>query len=311
MAIRKVHYYTVEIRNVNGGRVLTLEEVRDLLNGIFNENCIDEDNGIRHLAINPNANILDRTTMDIISNDENFLFGRVGKFKDPSASLVRNIQTYEVSSVGDNQRFLEIYTYFIMDYQHGIIGYINGQSAPSVYLLQEIVKLNNANYEMTLGNIVSGETVRALVTPGSTLGKINYSYRVPDIRVLTYLGLDRNTVDYLSDTDYQTVEISIKNANRHSLTGNINIIRNLVDSFSRNGLIDKKSFKGKVPNTSTQNYRFELENYSTSIDIPTSRVENGELVQYTLDEIAEQVIARLRATYIANINHILIFANIE
>ena len=58
-------------------------------------------------------------------------------------------------------------------------------------------------------------------------------------------------------------------------------------------------------------YGFETENYSTNVDVPTTRVENGNLIRFTLDEIAEEVIARLRASYLANRRHILRFANIE
>lgn len=310
MANKKVYYYTFEVNDNEERRVLQPQEARNLFNNIFNDYCVRNE-GMSHLALNPNESVLERVTMDIISNNNNYLFGRIGKFKDNSESLVRNFNTFEVSSVGDEERFLEIYTYFILDYTYGVIGYINGRSAPKAFSLEGIVSLHGDRYNMTVSNIVSPETVRALSTPGATIGKIEYSYRIPDIRLLAHLGLSREAIASLEETDYETVDIIIKNSNRRSLTGQIEIIRRLINSFSNNGNIDNKKFKGKIPNASSQKYGFEMENYSTNVDVPTTRIENGNLIRFSLEEIAEQVTARLRASYIANRRHILRFANIE
>lgn len=310
MANKKVYYYTFEVSSGNERRNLLPQEIRNLVNGIFNENCVNSNN-LTHLVLNPEATVLERVTMDIISNDENYLFGRIGKYKDNSESLFRNINTYEVSDVGNDEMFLEIYTYFILDYSYNIIGYINGRSAPNAFQLEGIINSYQEEYTMSLSNIVSGETVRALNTPGATISKIEYTYRVPDIRILAHLGLNREEVLELQETEYKTVDISIKNERRKSLTGDSPIIDRLIDAFSRNNNLEKKRFKGKVPNSSSQEYGFEMENYSTKIDVPITRVENGNLIRYSLEEIAEQIIARLRAGYLANRRHILRFANIN
>lgn len=310
MANKKVYYYTFEVFDNIIQRKLIPQETRNIINDIFNQHS-NINNNSRHLVLNPEGNVLERVTMDIILNNEAFLFGRIGKYKDNSESLMRNINTNEAFNVGNEEMFLEIYTYFIIDYSYNVIGYLNGKSAPSVFELKGIVNSYEEEKIMSLQNIVSGETVRALNTEGATLSKIEYSYRIPDIRILAQLGLSREQVINLQQTDYKNVEISIKNESRKNLANELPLIRSLIESFSENTNLEKKKFKGKVPEASSQEYGFEVENYSTTIDVPTTRVENGNLIRYSLEEIADQVSTRLRTNYLANRRHILRFANIE
>ena len=311
MATKKVFYYHIKVKRQNTNILLNNSEVRELFNNIFENNSIIGQ-GVSHLILDNGNNILERITMDILSNNENYLFGRIGKFKDNSEALMRNINTFETGDVGDDERILEVYTYFLYDYENGILGFIKGQSAPSPNVCEKIVNNYRANdYEMIMENIVSPETVRALNTPGASLGKIEYSYRIPNIYILSQLGLTREIVDRLDETDYKTVRIAITNENRKSLTGDNNVISSLIDLFSANRSIDKKAFKGKVPSGSSQEYKFEIENFYTKVDIPTTRVVDGTLERYTLEEIATEVLARMRVNYQGNLRHILRFANLE
>ncbi len=310
MANRKVMYYCVELKNISKGEKVSSEQMKVELNKIFNDKCISHE-GLKHLILKDKNDAFERITMDIISNEEDYLFGRVGKLKGNGDILLRNIDTNKANEIVEKNKRPEIYTYFMLDYAHGILGYLNNQSLPKPDMLKRIFDLNNSCFEMNIKNVINPQTVRELMTPGSKLSKIEYSYKVPSIYVLQSLGLSRETVADLENTDYQTVTIQIASESRQKLTEKSETIKKLIKHFSTNKNLENKVFKGKAPNDAMRNYKFDVDNYSLIIDVPRDKIEGGKTKIYTLDEITEEVKIRMKEKYINNRKHILRLCGIE
>ncbi|NMF04361.1 hypothetical protein ACUH7Y_24860 [Clostridium beijerinckii] len=317
MAIRKAYYYKINLINrIN--RASVNNNYKDIFDNILN-GYLNNQNRYESIVLKEgelsDGQIIDRITLDIISNDRQYIFARVSKSKDNKENLIRNMATNEITEVlqPDELGFktLETYTYFLLDYTIGVLSYIEGQKAASINEIKKIFGEND-QYEMSIENIASTETIRALLTEGSTISKIYYDFRIPNPEILNGLGLPPRAVLALGDTAVTNARLIIKNDPRKDLTKDINVVRRLIESLrpDDNGDDAKATVIGKTPGTTQQEYGFELKNYSTPVDIPSTRVVEGEIVVLTLQELSEQYFARMRAAYVGSIETIRNLANL-
>jgi hypothetical protein len=315
MANRRVYYYKINIFDRYTQNNLT-HNANNIFNEIFRLNCVNA-NGVNSLTLDQGEHNVDRITMDIIRRDANHLFARVGKTKDINEALIRDIRTNEINTVvdvADNEhKKLEIFTYFMLDYTTGILGFIEGQAAPNVINLINITSRYSDIYTMEIENIVSNETVRALLTPGSIISKLNYNFRVPTVEILEELNMPREVIDVLTDTDLTQARLVLRNDPRKHLTSEQNIIGRLIDAIQNNPLdvSDEISLIGRTVNSSLQEYSFDIQNFSTTVDIATSHIVDGILSTYTLAEVADEAFARMSLAYNNQKNNIINLGNIE
>ncbi|WP_343348632.1 hypothetical protein [Terrisporobacter petrolearius] len=312
MANKKISYYKSKIKSNSGNVNLDSAEYAKLIKRTISDIGKKKKNIVR--LVLEEGDLMSRVNIDIFHDNDDYLFGRVGKLKDGKDSLIRDINTQDVNPLnpGEN-KMLEIFTYFILDYHTGIVGYAQNKSSHRPYVLGNIINNNHDNYTMELENIVSGETVRALTKPGSKLGKIEYSFVVPDPRILAYVGVSRKSAAILAEEGSVNVNISITNngSSRRPLTDNVQVITNLIDGFGVNGGISKKKFKGTPAGQKSQTFKFEVENFITNIDVSTTKIVDNEVADLTLDELADEFFVRMRTSYSNNRVNIHRYAGIE
>lgn len=317
MAIKKAYYYKFGVLDKITGDKYN-NDYKNILDNVFEYYSLS-DNDYMPIILSEGEIVggqrIDRITMDIISNDTNYLFARVSKSKDNKDNLIRNITTNEITEVlnpnESEYKTLEAYTYFILDYTRGVLIFVEGLQAPSVNCLKNLIDVEYHQKEIIIDNIASEDTIRALIQPGSVLSKINYDFRVPTPEILKGLGISEKLIDILTDTEVTMAKLTIKNYPRKSLTKDIGIIGLLIDELKElNSNESKVTIEGKTQNSTLQEYSYEIKNYMTPIDIPTTRISEGEVIQLTLSEIAQEYFIRMRAAYIANIGIIQNLANI-
>lgn len=130
MAIRKAYYYKINLIN-KVTRECNSNNYKNIFDGVLNEYVINntEYNSIvlKEGEVS-DGQIIDRITLDIISNDQQYLFARVSKSKDNKENLIRNTETNEIMEIltPDELGFktIETYTYFLLDYTVGVLSYI-------------------------------------------------------------------------------------------------------------------------------------------------------------------------------------------
>ena len=177
MSTRKVYYYCVEIREGKNNKNIT-SRIREVFNNIFDNNATVVD-GMRTLKLQ-NGNVI----LDILVNNETYLFARVGKETEHYNILKRNKETMKAEPAiknDDINTVLEVCTYFLLDYRNGIVGFVFGQSAPTPNALINIITDYDLENTINITRIASPESVRALFKPGSAIKKIKYVMRTPNI----------------------------------------------------------------------------------------------------------------------------------
>ena len=320
MAVKKVYYYKASIKDKNNNELLqnNFKEIFDEI--IANNTLIEDEVGVNSFILDEgksvNGHRVDRITMDIIRNEDDYFFTRIARSKDTKETLIRNIETNEIEEVLDPQerayKTLDICTYCLLDYNNGVIAYMEGQSAANINKFKLFIdNFSHGRYEMIIDNIASTESVRALLSPGSVLNKINYEFRLPRVEILRGLGLSPQIIDALSDTDLTEAKLILKNEPRKPLSKVQHVIENIVNVFrSENQYGNNVSLVGKTPNTATQEYSYQYKNYSSSIDIPTTKIYNGITVVLTIEEMAEEAYQRIRAAYCSSREHLENLANL-
>jgi|GEM_PF-6045361 len=312
MANKRIYYYSIQIKEVVGNGDVTAN-IRNLFDNVFNTHCV-RNNAIRTMSLGRGE---DQASLDIIFEDNNYLFARVGKAKNPSDALIRDNATKGYNPVLSGadliNKTLEICTYFLLDYNRGIVGFILGKSAPSVHSLIYIINEYDDDHAMTITSISGPESVRVLQNPGSVLGKIKYTIRTPDVTVLRHLGLTRMQIAALGNSQVQELELTIKNTTRKNLSSDRDVISGIVDAFAALPQEIKKrtSMIGRAQNTSTQTYAFNEQDIVYSVDIPEDVNEDGTRRRYTADELAEEILTRMRNIYREHANDIAMFAGIN
>lgn len=315
MAIKKAYYYKVTLSNHTNNDISS--ECKNIFHDIINK-FKDDSKGFRPIILSKGTmavgGILDRVTMDVIWNDEYYLFARISKSKDNNINIIRNIKTNEIKKVLNPDetpyKTLEVYTYFLLDYSNGILSYVEGHQAPKVYELKKFIDNNKNNVVMNIENIASNETVRALLTPGSIVNRINYEFRVPKAEILLGLGLPKELIDTLTDTDLNNAKLTIKNEPYKNLSEDTNIIRRLIDAIKPVKDTGNFTIVGRTRSSSQQEYGFELKNYSSPIDIPSTKIVKGEVKSLSLEELSNEYLARMRAAYLNSKNILENLANV-
>ena len=320
VAIKKVYYYKASIKDKTTNELLQ-NNFKEIFDEIIANNTLIEDKGVFDSFIldkgkSVNGHRVDRITMDIIKNENDYFFTRIARSKDTKETLIRNIQTNEIEEVLDPQerayKTLDICTYCLLDYNNGIIAYMEGQSAANINKLKLFIdNFSRGKYEMIIENISSTESVMALLSPGSILNKINYEFRVPRVEILKGLGLTDKAIDALSDTDLTEAKLILKNDPRKPLSKVQSVIENVVNVFRHESqYVNNVSLVGKTPNTATQEYSYQYKNYSSSIDIQTTKIFNGIAVVLSIEEMAEEAYQRIRAAYCTSKEHLENLANL-
>lgn len=312
MTVKKVYFYAITLKQTIKNEKIN-DRLKDILENIFERECTNND-GIKTMTINCQK---ENISLDILKEDGEYLFGRVSKPKDSSYALIRDNETKRCENVLTEEdilrKNLEICTYFLLDYTTGIIGYITGKSAPTVYSLTNIVNQYDANYFMTIDCILNPESVNALISAGTEIGRIKYTYRVPNVEILSYLGLNREQIVALGETDVQEIELVIKSEPRKPLAKGHPIIQTLINAFRNlpNNVKETVNFIGKTETTATQSYKFEEQNIIFSIDVPNEKIHQGIKRKLTVNEVADKIFENLKKVYIENREHLIRFANIE
>lgn len=314
MANKKVYFYKSTVRETVSNKDVTLK-LKIILSDIFSKYTVPINGGMAKSMTLHYAG--EEISLDILSDDNDWCFARVGKKKDPAYNIIRDNTTkdykYVLNKTELSKKSLEACTYFLINYRTGLVSFILGKDAPSVQVLVNIINEFEHNYIMCIDNILNPESVAKLVVPGAILNKIQYTFRTPNPEVLKTLGLNQEQIMALGLMDVSEIQLLIKNEPHKYLSRNPEHIKNLVNKLARLPQKLKESFSliGRTPNTSSKPYKFKEESMYFNVDIPNEKIKDGIKIKLTPDDIANDIYNKLRWLYVNNEGELMCMANIE
>lgn len=199
-------------------------------------------------------------TLEIISDDEKYIFARIGKIKDFKSVHFRNIVTLKSSPItkAANQE-IEIFTYILIDKNNFVISFLRESSAPSIRKISGLKRyFTNQNLDLEISAITIKDVLRVLKNK-DTVSSISYLISVPADKIIDIdeIGLSEKDFEYYSNIKTTTIEVKMV-AGR-----NKNIFKNFkdnIDSFVsglkklKTGEMKGITFKAKNKNEYTQSY---------------------------------------------------------
>ena len=296
----------------------------DLMKVLFNtsnKNVKKFENGNQALIFDEDdENYLSLDLLKIVNGRDvpkDWLFFRIGRQKELEGALKRDKKTFmgePILDAADQEKYeLEICTYLLVDTKTGIILELYGQYAPSIKGFINILNSflsKNENFNsisIKYNHILTEKMVESLKDDGTKLSKIGYTYNIPDVDKLQYLGLDIAQIKALKELDVLEVEVILKNKSRIPLTKNSDRIKYTINAFKEcvKDIKDTLYFKGSTSSSKSKNYTFNKEEVTYMLDINSYKIDDKLKVLLTLDEFAEQVFEKMYNVYCANSKDIL------
>lgn len=203
-------------------------KIHDILNAIRKDTGKTKNNSfILEKGIN-------QVTFDFIDFDKNFVFARLGRINDKNTVQIRNRVTYAKKDIntGANED-IEVYTYFLLDFDTGIISFISGTYTPSIMkLLRLEIIYRDDNFKFKIYPIVNKE-VLADVMKKQYITKFDFEIALPSDNILDLDGIGLSMKDFINihGMKYQKVNVVLKASRDRSVFKDSKIIKKLVDKL--------------------------------------------------------------------------------
>lgn len=276
---KTVSFYGIYLSNA-----LHQEEPYTLLKSIFS------DIFLKHSVNNGTNGVLvlekgkKQVTMDILSDTDDFLFGRLGRLRENNEIQFRNLKNLSCEEIltplDADEKGIEAITYFIIDYKKAILSIIKGQYAPHQGCLNNIINYYKPDYTMELKAIVNKDSISTILK-GDFIREIVYDMSVPSPELLTRLpGLSEQQVMELRKGDTNRLSISITTeTKRGALVKCKDGIKGIIQDFTENSSIFKDiKFKTKLQGKSPEYYSLMDSIFTYKVNI-SNECKNNRLEQ--------------------------------
>lgn len=303
MGTRNVYYYSLDLRKVRGNVDVT-KGIKDIFGDIFDGNA-KKIEGIRTISLQN-----DKIALDILKNNNNFLFARVGKETEHHNFVKRDKTTKkseEVLALNEKDKVLEVCTYFLLDYKNGIVGFIFGKAAPTPNAIVSIITDYSNEYTLCIDRISSPESVKSLLKRGSSIKKVKYVMRTPNIEILDALKIKPGLKKKMMHMDKQEIEILMKNGNKSMFSSMEDMQEFIQEIFSANEKDDITLF-GNSGNSRQKEFKFLEQDILYPINIKEYEIVGTTKRRLHNDEIHQNVYNDLKVLYNKNYEEILMYA---
>lgn len=234
--------------------------------------------------------------LEIIKQDDKYIFARLGKMKDVHQFQLRNKDTFEAEPIDKNEdQEIEVFTYLLIDRENFIISYLKEQSAPSIQrlgeLLTQVFKKDKLFAEISSITI---EDALPLLSKKDQIGTIHYKVSIPPEGSkyfnLEYTGLSEKEYEALSNQKSIDFEIKlVVNRNKDSFENNRNKLSEIIKKIS--GFSKWVKVKAKNYDEFMQEYKI--------VDSPLTRKQKFNF-NSSADSVSDEIYKQLKSIYISN-----------
>lgn len=305
MAEKKVYFYSINLYEVNGNRLLPIEQLKTLIKDIITENSTQHA-GYKTLDLTTVADDDLHIMMDVFYYENDMLFCRLSKQRPYNSLISRDYATSECSDVIPQEEFgnigIEIYTYCRLDYATGILAYASSQSAPSEKALISLFEKYKNEYKIELVPIPNRDAIDAIYYgQNPEISKIEIEIPTPNVDIL------QQVLRWDEEEIMQTVS---NNTLKAEVVIHAPVRKSLVDNEDALSVIDKlKMFRqaynnvkltAKANGSRLREYDLYARFFSYPIDVPKYHMVNNRRVEYTIEQLVEMYRANLHEAFMTN-----------
>lgn len=244
-------------------------------------------------------------TFEVLNYDADYIFGKIGKYKDFLTVQLRDRKTYIPAQIQKTlNQDLEIFTYLLIDRHNYVISYLKEQSAPPINILSALIDNIYGKSNKLFGEVSSVmiDDAISILKKKKQIGSITYKVSVPSSEKVNIdsLGLTEKEFEMLQNQKSVDFEIKlVAERNKSALKD-----PGMINTFLKQ--IMKKTDKIKVKAKNENEY---MQTYNIVDSIMTKR----EKFDFDRDStnIENEIKSKLKITYEGNKEEILEYVKKE
>lgn len=231
MARKTVYFYVIYLKD-KGGKECDYRLIKERINNVFGNNCIN--NGKNDALILEEGD--NQVTLDVLSNGGDYLFGRMGRIKENNTMQFRHYSTLSTEEVLDQRtarmKGIEVFTYFLLDYNTGILSMVLGQSAPRARYINNILNKYDNEFIADIEAIGDPSIIKQIFN-NDILAEIAYTIAVPNSQVLgeDVIGLSRKQIAAIKKSNTKQLQVVLKPESRGFMAQGTELVKSIVKPF--------------------------------------------------------------------------------
>lgn len=270
---RKVSFYRLIMeQRVNGTmHVLSNADCEGFFNKIVTENMLKLENGNKAINISTGSG---EYVLEVIHYDAHIVFAKIGQQNTADTVALRDHTTLETEDVPMRaSQSLELYTYFLLDFETCVLSYISISGAPRISAIRGMFnkQFEAEGIESRLASILTDD-VMATLSRKHVISTIEVTVAVPNDQILSdAMGMQLDDFDSLRNVKARTATFKLTAPRNRNIFSSSSRIRELVDHIRGKfgGDVLKMSVRAKDEGESTQTY--DLIQYCFTKTVPLGR----------------------------------------
>lgn len=280
MSIKNIYLFKVIIRDTETNDEVEVSRFNSLFREIFDANS-------QNSALKLTYENAEPIMLDILENNDEFLFARLNRKRPNNSLQKRNYNTFETTDVLSPDEVaangVELFTYCILGYSHGILSIVNSKGAPNEGSLSRIFQRFNNRYSLETEGIPNQDLIRELLE-GETpeINRVQIDIAQPSAQVLQQLfGFNDNEILQAVSDNSSSLVFEVKPKLRGALINNPNLINRLVDAFRTNHNNYRSVILSGKSESGDRQRQYDLyeEFFKYPISISEYRQENGRKIE--------------------------------
>ncbi len=317
MGSMTTEFYKVVLLMRKNDEEIDYKILKDIFTEIINENAIEND-GYKSIDISPDiapTSVEPKEIIDIF-DDEKYLFGRITRKKANNTVIKRDYSTLKANNVFEDEeakdKGIEVYTFFILDYEQGILSVVNTKGAPNFKAIDALCLNYCSQYKLNFESIPNEEGISVLLgaeTP--EISKFEFEIPAPNAEFLqAVLGLDESVIREMIQNNVYSSIITLKAMPYQQLVSKKETVKEILNILiGKKGNYSKAIIRGKSESFSTRNFDLRARYFTYPIEIKKYHMVRGTQVEYSLQELVEQFKHGLHMAYESNFDIINAIAN--
>ncbi len=290
MSTKNVYLYKVVILDTKTNKEVPTSLYKNLFNGIFMNY---KKNGALRLDTQNSEPIM----MDILEDNPEYLFACLGRKRPNNSMQKRNYNTYVTTEVltptEKESSGVELFTYCILGYKHGILSIVSSKGAPSEGALARVFTCYNHRFSLETQGIPNQNLINELLSgKAPEINKVEIDIAQPNAEILQKLfGFNDKELLQEMGRNMSSLVFEVKPNFRGKLLSDPNIIGRLVGALKQG----KKNYNSVLvsgkKDTGERQRQYDLyeEFFKYPIPVNEYQQENGRRVERDKKEIQKDI----------------------
>lgn len=310
MSTKNIYLFKVTIRDTQNNTEVPPTSFKDLFQNIID---LHSRNGALKLDYQTSEPIM----LDVLEHNDEFLFARLNRKRPNNSMQKRNYNTYQTTDVLAPDELgnsgVELFTYCILGYSHGILSIVNSKGAPSAGALARVFSRYNNRFSLETEGIPNQDLINELLDGRAPeINRVQVDIPQPNAQILEKVfGFSDNEILAEMGRNSSSLVFEVKPEFRGALSNDPTIITRLINELRNNRRRYNSVVVSGKKDTGDRQRQYDLyeEYFKYPINVSEYRHENGQKVEREKEVIQREYKENMMQVYSEYKNIILAISN--